>query len=400
MNKLKAFVRFDGVGHIIAGSNILRQSKPTIGKWKEIAAYNKCCNSPVPPPPVEGGLIITFNSIPNADLLIGGSTSDVNVWNLFFELSNDNQYGSSGGVGTPFTSVIVDGNIVHLYGGANIALLAHLFSNDYQYGCLVSIDDTIECIVQIRDGAFTTEGGSCPNLVSVSFPGVNWIQPCFDRCVNLTTVNIPKVTYLGDWCFNNCKGLTSINVPLLTTTGMGCFQGCTSLTSINLPSLITAGVQCFNSCTELTFPNFPLLTTAGNYCFSYCHGLSSINFPLLQTIGSQCFSDCTNLISVDFPLLNVITAHSFRRCYSLISISIPNCQYLGTGGSGGTSGALVLCPEYNYVFAEITGNTITLTIPSYFMSNWDVPIPESPDGDVQYLQANNNVTIIYSDPIK
>ena len=40
---LKAFVRFEGSGRIVAGSLILRKNKPKVGKWKEIPAY-ECCN--------------------------------------------------------------------------------------------------------------------------------------------------------------------------------------------------------------------------------------------------------------------------------------------------------------------------------------------------------------------
>jgi len=40
---LKAFVRFDGSGRIVAGSLILRKNKPRIGRWYEIPAY-QCCN--------------------------------------------------------------------------------------------------------------------------------------------------------------------------------------------------------------------------------------------------------------------------------------------------------------------------------------------------------------------
>ena len=42
-NKLKAFVRFDGTGRVIAGSLILQRNKPKVGNWKEIDA-NECCN--------------------------------------------------------------------------------------------------------------------------------------------------------------------------------------------------------------------------------------------------------------------------------------------------------------------------------------------------------------------
>jgi hypothetical protein len=42
-NKLKAYVRYDGTGRVIAGSLILQRFKPKVGNWKEIDAY-ECCN--------------------------------------------------------------------------------------------------------------------------------------------------------------------------------------------------------------------------------------------------------------------------------------------------------------------------------------------------------------------
>jgi hypothetical protein len=42
-NKLKAYVRYDGTGRVIAGSLILQRFKPKVGNWKEIDA-NECCN--------------------------------------------------------------------------------------------------------------------------------------------------------------------------------------------------------------------------------------------------------------------------------------------------------------------------------------------------------------------
>jgi hypothetical protein len=42
--RLKAYVRFDGSGRIVAGSLILRRKKPKVGKWVEIPAY-ECCNT-------------------------------------------------------------------------------------------------------------------------------------------------------------------------------------------------------------------------------------------------------------------------------------------------------------------------------------------------------------------
>lgn len=40
---LKAYVRYDGSGRVVAGSLILRRQKPKVGKWQEIPK-NECCN--------------------------------------------------------------------------------------------------------------------------------------------------------------------------------------------------------------------------------------------------------------------------------------------------------------------------------------------------------------------
>jgi len=39
---LKAFVRYDGSGRVVAGSLILRRKKPKVGKWTEVQGY-ECC---------------------------------------------------------------------------------------------------------------------------------------------------------------------------------------------------------------------------------------------------------------------------------------------------------------------------------------------------------------------
>lgn len=39
---LKAYVRYDGNGRVVAGSLVLRRSIPKVGNWKEVPAY-ECC---------------------------------------------------------------------------------------------------------------------------------------------------------------------------------------------------------------------------------------------------------------------------------------------------------------------------------------------------------------------
>lgn len=40
---LRAYVRIDGSGRVVAGSLVLRRKKPKVGKWMEIQTY-ECCD--------------------------------------------------------------------------------------------------------------------------------------------------------------------------------------------------------------------------------------------------------------------------------------------------------------------------------------------------------------------
>jgi hypothetical protein len=73
-NRLKAYVRYDGTGRVIAGSLILQRFKPKVGNWQEIDA-NECCN-PAPTlltDTVPGEFPLTYVSI---RMLCGESTVD------------------------------------------------------------------------------------------------------------------------------------------------------------------------------------------------------------------------------------------------------------------------------------------------------------------------------------
>jgi hypothetical protein len=41
---LKAYARFDGTGRIVPGSLVLRRTKPKVGTWIEVQAY-ECCDT-------------------------------------------------------------------------------------------------------------------------------------------------------------------------------------------------------------------------------------------------------------------------------------------------------------------------------------------------------------------
>ena len=324
---LKSYVRYDGSGRIIPGSNVLRKNMPKVGKWKETQAY-QCCNPT--PPPIINALRLTFDSIENADLLVGDS-SDVNDWNTFFDLPT---------YGNPFTSVEVVGDEVQLFGGSDIIAKQSLF---YPIEHVISVNDLAGSIIKCEDSAF---GANSEEFVSV-----------------LEYVNLLACTSLG----TEIEDITSV------------FSYNINLQECNFPSVLTAGDYCFYNCTSLTTISLPLLTSAGDYCFYNCTSLTTIDLQLLTTAGSACFFSCTSLTTIDLQLLTTAGSACFYDCYSLTTINLPSCTDLGL-----TSGV-------DFVFDGISSNTITATFNSVLATNNG----GNPDGDIQYLSANNTVTITY-----
>lgn len=181
-NNLKAYVRYDGTGRIIPGSLILNRFKPAVGNWQETPAY-ECCNyTPVTVP----ALRFMFTDISFANGLVGDATN-VNDWNTYLDLP---------ALGTPFTSVIVTGNEVALYGGAGITLKTSAFEvvgkEDPSY--LISVIDEGGLITELQDYVFLQQK-------------------------LLTTVSLPQVVTIGSYSCNSCFLLTTILLPSCTNLG-------------------------------------------------------------------------------------------------------------------------------------------------------------------------------------
>ena len=272
-------------------------------------------------------LRITFSNITEVGAIVGDVT-DVANWNTYFDLPTN---------GNPFISVTVVGDEVQLFGGSNIVTKDSLFDQPDSLGTfLLSVIDEAGCIIELGYDTFGQDSNS--------------------GCENLLSVNFPNVITAGNLCFYNCTSLTTIQLPSLITAGNESFNSCTSLTTINLPSLTTSGISCFSQNSSLVTVNLPALLTANDNSFFNCDVLATINLPSLTTIGYG----------------------SFGSCISLTSISLPSCTNLG-----GTVGD-------DLVFVSISGNTITLTVPSALMT----ADAGNPDGDIQWLQLNNTVTVV------
>lgn len=345
--------------------------------------------SPSPLPP----LSLTFDDINNIPTGIT-DPSIVSEWNTFFDLPT---------YGTPFSSVSVIGNTVNLYGGNEITLKQSLFflgldefMDPIHNTSLLSVNDQIGCIVNSEDSSF----GYCTALVTVNFPQLltggtysfyhnealtnvsfpsmtNVLDYCFEYCISLINPNFSSVLSIGDSAFIDCTGLTNPNFSSLVDMGPNCFMDCYNLSNPNFSSLTIVGGNSFGYCTSLVDPDFfQQITEIGTRGFEGCTGLTNPNFSSLITVGDEVFWDCLNLSDINFSNVTTVGTQAFLGCLQLTGITLPSCTSLGDSVGD------------NSVFYYISGNTINLIVPAALMTCNS----GNPDGDIQYLQANNTVT--------
>lgn len=146
-------------------------------------------------------------------------------------------------------------------------------------------------------------------------------ESAFRGCNNLTSVNFPNVTDLGDYAFGYCSSLTSVNFPNVTWVGNDTFSSCSSLTSVDFPNATGLGARALKNCSSLTSVNFPKLTDTSN-AFSGCSSLTSVNFPKVTKITSYAFEYCYSLTSAKFPLVTSISNNVFDSCSKLKTLYI------------------------------------------------------------------------------
>ena len=252
---------------------------------------------------IQPSLNLTFDDISNTPVV---DPSNVNQWNTFFDLPTN---------GNPFTSLNISGNTVNLIGGSNITLKYLSFASSEKNSNLLKIEDFANCISNCNDSAFGNAYGG-------------------DGCYNLTVVNLPECTTIGDYVFYDCSSLITVNLPNVTSIGRTDFYNCTLITEFNLPNVTSIGDAAFYNCSSVEIFNLPKVLVIGQQTFAFCSSVTSFNLP-----------SCTNL--------------------------------------GNTIGL-------DYVFGSITGNTINLTVPAALTTCNE----GSPDGDIQYLENNNSVYII------
>ena len=199
--------------------------------------------------------------------------------------------------------------------------------------------------------------------------------------VNLQSVNVNNVIYVGDNAFsgdgsltqftgNNVKvigsgafagcGFTSFSSSSVETVGNGAFQSC-SLTSLSLSKAVRLGINVNSSNSALTSINLPEVTSIGSGAFANCDNLTTLSLPKVEYVGSYCFnsigSSAGSTFTVSLPELKVLGDNAFYNCTNLRSISMPKVERICANAlnhSGSDAGKItqLSVPMCTYIGSE------------------------------------------------
>ncbi len=164
----------------------------------------------------------------------------------------------------------------------------------------------------------------------------------FEKCENLTQIDLSSVEYIGENAFSDCKsinGSIKINSSVkhigenafsgcnsiseasimadISKMPNGIFCGCTKLIKVQMSDNISEiGNSSFSGCIQLNNISLPSsIKSIGNYAFENCKQMESINIPTsTRTIGDGAFFDCSNLTVKLHRKIKTIGSGAFFNC--------------------------------------------------------------------------------------
>lgn len=146
----------------------------------------------------------------------------------------------------------------------------------------------------------------------------NLVNGAFMNCSSLSSVVLPStITRIQNNVFKNCLGLTTINLAKITSIGDNAFEGCSALGNLSLGNSTTAiGAQSYKDCLSLTNITFGSnLSSIGVDAYLNTPALKDVSFnsaPPSGVVGSGIFA---NHPKVTYPI-SLVDAWMpiFREC--------------------------------------------------------------------------------------
>ncbi|MCR5307933.1 MAG: leucine-rich repeat domain-containing protein [bacterium] len=155
----------------------------------------------------------------------------------------------------------------------------------------------------------------------------------FEECISLTSIDISKVEYIGDYAFTK-SGLQSVSIPANgIELGLGVFAYCSSLSEVIFEEAVNADDATITAIPDFTFMETILVdvvlpdsvTIIGHNAFYNIVTLNSFTISddsLLETIGDDTFNGCSNILEINIPSkVTSIGFAAFCGCMALREVS-------------------------------------------------------------------------------
>ena len=203
--------------------------------------------------------------------------------------------------------------------------------------------------------------------------------------------DLSSATAIGEYAFAYCLDMETVVLPeAITELKPYTFAGCSALESINLGKVTTVGDYAFTECGALKSADLSAATSIGEYAFVYNKALNGVTFNKEgATIGEGAFSYCEKLTSVS-NLGKVTEIGNYAFAYSaLTSADLTSAVSVGdhafmkeeytpfkvTFGTAVTTfgdnpfALCVLSPLYEVTVTEFNGNKYEEKNPTYAIND-------------------------------
>ena len=222
----------------------------------------------------------------------------------------------------------------------------------------------------------TIEGGAFAgtNLYSVKFNNLKTISNilsrtlcgAFEKCPNLTYVDIKNCTQIPSGTFVNCNALSEINAINCISVGNFTFSGCQNLNIVDIKSCNYIGSYAFKNCINLTNVNVNSTNIViEDSAFMNCYTLNNFNFKNCRIIGSNAFRNCTSIENVNLDTCQNIGKSAFYNCKKLKQITLSNKLTYG----GIQDQAFINCENLSRVYINTNLSTVIPLGSSVFYTN-------------------------------
>lgn len=204
----------------------------------------------------------------------------------------------------------------------------------------------IRNVLTLEDSVFS----EAINLTTVSLPEVGYVgSVVFGDCSSLVDVHLPSLMFGGNEIFNRCTSLVKISLPKCLEVKTGAFSSCTALQEVDMPSITVLHPEVFATCGNLENLSFPAathvdsgafrassvkrlfldsVTSCGLYAMCDLYELREVSITKLTEVPKGCFMFCLNLTTVDMPNVVDIAMWGFQSCIRLEFSEMPNLTHI------------------------------------------------------------------------